>query len=228
MRSLARRRLVISTLLLAALTACGRQSSEHAVATTPMPPRLPGVYGGAFPCSNCQAIAAMLWIRDDGRFFWRQSYVGSADGRDEKTYSFGLWSWDEAAGEIVLQGRGPARRLVPLDADRLELRTASAVEHVLARDPASPPFRDSALLEGESAIAGNGALFTQCVTGLQWPIAAAGALKELRRQHRVLNATHKIALTTIEGHITAVADGDATREELVIDRFVALKPGAGC
>jgi hypothetical protein len=228
MREHARKRLVISALLLAAVTGCGRESSEEAVATTPMPTGLPGVYAGAFPCSNCQAIAAMLWIRDDGRFFWRQSYVGAADAHDEKTYSFGLWSWDEAAGEVVLQGRGPARHLVPLDADRFALRTASAVEHVLERDPASPPFRDSALLEGESTIAGNGAIFTQCVTGLQWPIAAAGALKELRRQHRVLNATHKIALTTIEGHITAVANGGETHEELVIDRFVALKPGAGC
>jgi hypothetical protein len=222
------RRLCVSSLLLAALTACGRRSSDDEVATTPMPSGLVGVYAGAFPCSNCQAIATTLWIRDDGRFFWRQSYVGAAEASDDKTYSFGLWSWDERAAEVVLQGRGPARRLVPLDADRLELRTASAVEHLLARDPAAPPFRDSAPLEGESTIVDKGATFTQCITGLEWPVAAAGAFKELRRQHRVQNATHKVALTTIEGHITTVTEGDTTREVLVIDKVVGLRSGAGC
>jgi hypothetical protein len=217
-----------ASLLLAVLAACSRQSSDDEGTTKPVPPGLPGVYAGAFPCSNCESIAATLWIRDDGRFFWRQSYAGAANAPDDRTYSFGLWAWDERAGEVVLQGRGPARRLVPLDADRLELRTASPVQHRLARDPSSPPFRDSAPLEGESTIVGNGATFTQCVTGLAWPVAAAGALKELRRQHRVQNATHKIALTTIEGHLTTVTEGETTREVLVIDKVVGLKSGAGC
>jgi hypothetical protein len=224
----AQARVVVASLMLAALAACSPQSSDDEVTTTPMPPGLPGVYAGEFPCSNCQSIAATLWIRDDGRFFWRQSYVGVVNAPDDKTYSFGLWSWDEQAGEVVLQGRGPARRLLPLDEDRLELRTASAVEHVLQRDPSSPPFRDSAPLEGESTIVGNGATFTQCVTGLEWPVAATAALKDLRRQHRVQNATHKIALTTVEGHLTTVTEGEATREVLVIDKVVALKSGTGC
>jgi hypothetical protein len=222
------RRLLLSALLLAALAGCSRQSSDEEVATTPMPSGLPGVYSGAFPCSNCQAIDAMLWIREDGRFFWRQSYAGTAGAADDKTYSFGLWSWDERAGEVVLQGRGPARRLAPLDADRFELRTASVIPHVLGRDPTAPPFSESALLEGESTIVGNGATFTQCVTGLEFPVATTGALKELRRQHRVLNATHKVALTTIEGHITTATEGGATREVLVIDKVVGLKVGTGC
>jgi hypothetical protein len=70
--------------VLAALAACSRHSSDDEAATTPMPSGLPGVYAGAFPCSNCQTIAATLWIRDDGRFFLRQSYVGAAQGPDDK------------------------------------------------------------------------------------------------------------------------------------------------
>lgn len=217
-----------TALWLAALAGCHRHSSDQEAATTPMPPSLVGVYSGTFPCSNCKAIAATLWVRDDGRFFLRQGYVGAVDAPDDVAYSFGLWSWDERAAELVLQGRGPARRLAPLDADRLELRTASPVEHVLARDPSAPRFTDSVQLEGESTIAGDAATFTQCVTGLQWPVAAMGAFKELRRQHRVLNGSHKIALTTVEGRIVTAASGDAEREVLVIDKVVGLKPGSGC
>jgi hypothetical protein len=108
------------------------------------------------------------------------------------------------------------------------MRTASAVEHLLARDPSAPPFRDAVQLEGESTIVGDGATFTQCVTGLQWPVAAAGRFKELRRQHRVLNPSHKVALTTVEGRVTTAGDGDAAHEVLVIDKVVGLKPGTGC
>jgi NlpE-like protein len=223
-----RRRFPLSALLLAALAACGRSSSEDQAVTTPMPPGLPGVYAGSFPCSNCQAISATLWIREDGRFVLRQSYVGAVDAPDDKVYSFGLWSWDERAAEVVLQGRGPARRLAPLDTDRFELRTASAVQHVLARDPNAPPFVDSVVIEGESAIARDSATFTQCVTGLQWPIAAGRGLKDLRRQHRVQNAAHNVTLTTIEAHIETVAEGDVAHEVLVIDKVVGVKPGAGC
>lgn len=222
------RRILASTLLLAALAGCSRNSADDEVATTPMPADLAGVYAGSFPCSNCAAIAATLWVRDDGRFFLRQSYVDAADAPGSNAYSFGLWSWDEQAAELVLQGRGPARRLAPLDAGRLTLRTASTVEHVLAREPNAPPFTDSVQLDGESTIVGDGAIFTQCVTGLEWPIAPAGGFKELRRKHRVLNPARKIALTAVEGRITIVGDGDGAHEVLVIDKVVDLRPGTGC
>ena len=53
-------------------------------------------------------------------------------------------------------------------------------------------------------------------------------LEELRRQHRVLNPSHKVALTTVEGRVTTAADGDAAHEVLVIDKVIGLKPGTGC
>jgi copper homeostasis protein (lipoprotein) len=222
------RHIFVSTLLLAALAGCGRDSADGEATTTPAPARLAGVYAGSFPCSNCEGIATTLWIRDDGRFFLRQSYVGAADGPADAAYSFGLWSWDEQAAELVLQGRGPERRFSPVDADHLELRTASPVQHLLARDSSAPPFTDSVRLEGESAIAGDAATFSQCITGLRWPVAATGAFKELRRQHRALNASHRVALTTVQGRLTTAGEGAAAHEILVIDKVVGLRPGKGC
>jgi len=73
-----------------------------------------------------------------------------------------------------------------------------------------------------------GATFTQCVTGLEMPIVSNEPLKELRRLHRSLNPAHKVARTAVDAHIVAVAVGAATKEQLVIDKVIEIKPGTGC
>jgi hypothetical protein len=35
-------------------------------------------------------------------------------------------------------------------------------------------------------------------------------------------------LTTIEGHLVTTVDNATTRERLVVDRFITIKPGTGC
>ena len=219
------RRLRAFTLLACALLlGCHRGGSNDGPAMTPLPADLAGVYAASFPCSNCKEIAATLWLRADERFFLRQSYVSDGGTPDDASYGFGLWSWDERAAEIVLRGHGPDRRLKHLDADRLEWLGNAAAKIAFMRDPSAPAFSDKVVFEGESEVGDRDATFTQCITGLELPIADAGAVKELRRQHRVLNPAHKIALTTVDAHIVDTSSG----EQLVIDKVIKLKPGAGC
>jgi hypothetical protein len=220
--------LLVTALLSASLAGCGRKESSDEPALTPLPPDLAGVYAGSFPCSNCKAISATLWIRADARFFLRQTYQGD-DGKGEDTsYAFGRWSWDEKSAELVLHSHGPDRRFNRLDGERLEqvAAVASAAKGVLTRDLNAPAFTDRVRLDGESAMTEHSATFTQCVTGLELAIANNDSLKELRRLHRNLNPTHKVTLTAVDAHI--VAAGAATREQLVIDRVIAIKPGSGC
>ena len=222
-------RLVNVLALVGSLVACSGSDSTDGSKTTHMPDGLPGVYAGDFPCSNCAAIAATLWLRPDGRFFLRQSYVeadGTADG--SSSYALGRWRWDDAAAFIVLTGAGPQRRFSWVDQQRLKLHTVSTVEHLLTRDPLAPPFADRLRLDGESTIIEGNAVFTECLTGLQFQIAKDGGFNELRRRHRVVNSRGKVALTSVDARITEVAAGDAVAELLVIDRVVDLKPGVGC
>jgi hypothetical protein len=222
-------RLPHALVLLAALLG-GCESERDAVpVATPMPVTLAGVYSGELPCSNCAAIATTLWLRPDGRFFLRQRFVAEGDSSatsngaaDSATYSLGHWHWDEVEGEAVLRGPGPERRLTTRDGERLELRVASPQEHVLTRDTSAPAFVDKLTLDGESTVTEHGAAFRECLTGLTFAVAESGAYRELRRQHRRMNARGKVALTTIEGHLVT------TSEHLVIDRFVAIKPGTAC
>ena len=215
------------TLLGAMLAGCSRDHASDGPTATPMPATVPGVYAGEFPCSNCAAIAATLWLRPDKRFFLRQRFNddGESPGaRGEATYALGRWSWNEQSAEIVLRGAGPERRLMVLDDDRLRLSAASPVEHILLRDAAIPAFGDRLRLDGESVAGKAGATFTECLTGLPLRVAEVGAYKELRRQQRVMNPHGKVALTTVDAHIAHVASG----EVLVVDRFVTIKPGTPC
>jgi hypothetical protein len=217
---------------LAVLGGCSRNSGDEAEQRFPVPASLPGVYFGTFPCSNCAAIEATLWLRPDGGFFLRQHFVDGADadnapqGSATTTYGLGRWSWNEVAAEAVLQGRGPARRLAVRDDDRLELLVTSPIEHVLERDATAAAFGDRLVLDGESAVTEHGASFKECATGLTFTVADAGAYRELRRQHRRMNARGKVALTTVEGHLAN--EGSTAGERLVVDRFLTIKPGTGC
>lgn len=222
------RPLLLATVLIGLLAGCGRGSDGDGRQITRMPDGLPGVYAGEFPCSNCAAIAATLWLRPDGRFFLRQSFVDDDETADGSAYALGRWRWDQDDALIVLAGAGPERRFSRLDEQRLRMHTASKTEHVLSRDPFAPPFGDLVRLDGESAIVDGNAVFTECLTGLQFPVAKDGAFTALRRQHRLLNARGKVALTAVDARITEVAAGDATAELLVIERFIDLRPGVGC
>ena len=228
------RRLTVIVALLAALQGgCGRGSGETEPGT-PMPAGVAGVYAGEFPCSNCARIDATLWLRPDGRFFLRQRLVDDAvtSGANSPqtptaTYGLGRWSWDDIAAQLVLRGGGPERRLTVRDAEHLELRVASPIEHVLARYHAEPDFKDRLPLDGESAVTANGATFKECLTGLEFPVVVdAGAYQQLRRYHRTMNARGKVALTAVEGHL--VSGGATTSERLVVDTVISLKPGTSC
>jgi copper homeostasis protein (lipoprotein) len=227
------RRLPTMIALAVLLSSCARDTASDVKPRTALPPTLAGVYFGELPCSNCATIEATLWLRPDGRFFFRQHLRDEAASSAPAhaattTYGLGRWAWDEVAAEAVLRGAGPERRLVVRDEQHLQLRVPSPAPHVLARDPVAPPFADRVTLDGESAVTVNGATFTECLTGLVLPVADAGAYRELRRQHRRLNPPGKVALTTVEAHLVTIEKESTTTERLVVDRFIALKPGKGC
>ncbi len=227
------RRSISLLLLTAALAGCGMGSASNdaAAPTTPEPPTLAGVYAGRFPCSNCTAIEAALWLRPDGSFVLRQQIVDESAAKpatDPPSYGLGRWHWDEHTAEAVLTGPGPARRLAVLDTDRLRLLVASPIEHVLARDAAAPPFTAKLTLEGESAVSDKAAVFRECRMGIEWPVADAGAYRELRRQHRRLNPRGKVTLTMVEAHLALAGDAAAPTETLIVERVIGLKPGTGC
>jgi hypothetical protein len=68
---------------------------------------LPGTYAGVFPCEGCPGIASTLWLRSDGRFFFRQRYPADNAREAMDAYSLGRWSSIADDRAIELRGAGP-------------------------------------------------------------------------------------------------------------------------
>jgi NlpE-like protein len=219
-------RSTIAALACCALLGCSGGDESVAKQPTPMPTGVPGTYAGEFPCGNCSKIAATLWLRADERFFFRQIYLDEDGATASTAYSLGRWHWDDMAAELVLTGPGPERRLAVGENRQLSVRTASALPHVLAADASVPAFADRIELQGESGLAERSVWFKECYTGLEMGVVETKGFKELRRLHRELNSRGKAALATVEAHL--VPSGESSREMLVVDRVLGLKPRTSC
>ena len=219
MRSLA----YIQVAIIASLTlvACGGPDSDGAAPPTVEVGTLVGVYKGVFPCENCPAIDAGLWLRPDGAFFLRQDHR-AAEGADvERTHSLGRWAWDAGVGELVLRGRGPERRFRYIDG---ALRMAvPGLPHVLERDDASPPFTDRVGLEGQYESSVGVGSVRDCITGLHLTVHDDTNGRNLRRRHRAVSPANRAAWVRIEAHL--VYEGGET---LAVDRLLAIRPGQEC
>ena len=187
---------------------------------------LHGVYAGTFPCGNCPGIHATLWLRPDGRFFFRQEYPGDNENEASNAYNLGRWRWVARDDSIVLEGAGPRRTFVGLDRDTLVMRTESDLEHRLSRDPASPEFSAIIRMTGMMRMHGDGASFTECLTGLVAPVNKGGDFARYRHQYRSAGKHDEPAYVELEGRFSW-SDGGAPAS-MTIERFVTVKAAGAC
>ena len=203
------------------LAGCGDSDSPDETAPVVDLGTLVGVYAGVFPCANCPAIDARLWLRADGAFFMRQDHR-AAEGADvERTHSLGRWAWDAGAGELVLRSRGPERRFHYVDG-ALHM-AVSGLPHVLERDSAAPPFTDRATYEGQYESSAGAGSFRDCATGLRLDVRDDNGGRNLRRRHRAVSPADRAAWVRIEAHLVYERG-----EALAVERLLAIRPGQAC
>jgi copper homeostasis protein (lipoprotein) len=219
MRSIADLLVSISASL--ALAACGGPDSDIEPAPAIDVSTLVGVYSGVFPCENCPGIDARLWLRPDGAFFMRQDHRATEGAEVERTHSLGRWAWDAGAGELVLRGRGPERRLHYVGG-ALQM-AVSGLPHVLERDVAARPFTDLARFEGQYESSVGAGTLRDCVTGLQLAVNDDTGGRSLRRRHRAVSPANRAAWVQVEAHLV-YEQGEA----LAIDQLIAIRPGQAC
>jgi copper homeostasis protein (lipoprotein) len=219
MRSIAYRLVPIALSL--ALAACGGSNSDSEAAPAVDIGTLVGVYAGVFPCANCPAIDARLWLRSDGVFFLRQDHRPAEGAEVERTHALGRWAWDAGSSELVLRGHGPERRFHSVDG-ALHM-VVSGLPHVLERDPAGQPFTDRVRLEGQYESSVGAGTLRDCVTGLHLTVRDDSGGRNLRRRHRAVSPANRAAWVRIEAHL--VYDRD---EALAVERLLAIRPGQDC
>jgi len=187
---------------------------------------LPGTYAGVFPCEGCPGIASTLWLRSDGRFFFRQRYPADNAREAMDAYSLGRWSSITDDRAIELRGAGPRRTFVRLDRDTLLMQTDSNLEHRLTRDPATTNFSATIRMVGMMRMIGDSASFTECLTGFVAPVSKGGDFARFRHQYRSAVGRSEPTYVELEGRFSW--SGDGTLKSLTIERFVTVKANGAC
>ena len=205
---------------------CGSDRSDD-TAEQPSDAALPGVYAGVFPCDGCPGIESTLWLRNDGRYFFRQQYPANEVRAAMDAYSLGRWSFLSAAGTVELKGEGPGRVFLRTDRHTLIMQTASSLEHRLTRDASAAEFSATIRMTGMVRLTGGGAaLFTECLTGYVASVRNSGEFTRLVHQLRRAVQRGEPAYAELEGRFSWSRDGKVN--SLAIERLISVKPGESC
>jgi len=150
----------------------------------------------------------------------------------------GRWHVDPSRRALVLEGgETPAPQFEILGNGNLRLldrqgqRIEPSVAHDLTRRDAFGPFEPKVELRGMFLYFADSARFTECRSGRNFPVAMEAEF--VARQRAYLEARQlpqTPVLVTVEARIAArpKMEGEGTETSVVVDRFVAVHPGAAC
>ncbi len=193
---------------------------------------LPATFAGVLPCADCAGIAHTLTLRADGLYRLRRTYLGKPG---EPSAEVGRWTADASGRRIALGGGAGQRFAVEggqtlRQLDHLGQPIQSAANLALRRTAQVDAISESLRWRGQFIYLADAASFTDCASGLRWPVAAAGDyLAAERRYVQVRTAVGAPLLVTFDGHLDLrPAMEGSPREHIVIDRFAGVEPGAGC
>lgn len=206
------------------LAGCGAKEAESPRPGGAAAPRA-GVYSGTFPCADCAGIVMTLWLRADGSFFSRRSYM-AGDAPRLDAYNSGLWRAERGGGRVVLDGAGPDQVLTRADAHRLELETHSPIAHVLFEADEGHAFADRFPLEAVVERRGGAYVATHCPTGLVAPLGGGADLPAFRRQFGSVGSRGAAVYAEFEGRF--VWDAGGAPRAVEVERLLGVEPGRGC
>jgi len=220
--SLDRLLIVLSVIL---VVGCSNDRDSDSDANLPLA-SLPGVYDGEFPCDGCPGVPSTLWLRSDGRFFFKQRYVEN-DARDAvDAYGLGRWRSIPDNRTFELTGAGPKRIFTRVDADTLIMQTDSELEHRLTRDPTAADFSATIRMVGKMRMRGGSAWFTECLTGFEAPVRKGGDYARFRHQYQSAAERNKPTYVELDGRFSWASDG--ALKSMTIERFITVKANGGC
>lgn len=221
---------------------------------------LPASYSGVLPCADCSGIRYHVNLFPGGAYMLATSYF--RDGKDETFYDVGsfrlaadstvlvLDTQDPKAHQFAIGGDGTLSKL-----DREGSSIASGLSYDLRREPTFVPMEPRLMLRGAYLYWADAAVFTECRSGLRFPVAPGGAAADLdkaflaektasqgNKGKRAKNAASRTRrskgssgepqplVVTLQGRIAsrppAGLEGD--RPTLVVERYLASFPNESC
>jgi copper homeostasis protein (lipoprotein) len=183
-----------------------------------------------WPCADCPGIHPTLTLFPDSTFRLRQVY------RERSTvfHHLGLWSVEEKDKRLVLRsGRGAPQLFQIVGTDSLRLvdtlgqPIGTELNYWLVRSPQVDPVRDTMTLRGTYTYMADAGRFTECGSGLSFPVAQVGANADLERAYLGARAQPGgPVLVSFHGHFEERRPLEGARlEHVVVNRFDRVWPG---
>ncbi|WP_197047049.1 YbaY family lipoprotein [Paucibacter sp. KBW04] len=221
------------------------------LAPTLPPFALPASFAGVLPCADCAGVAQTLTLRPDGLYRLRSVYLGKSGAPLSEQ---GRWMAEAGGQKLVLQsasGRqmwalspasktakaktlvkdGPAAEPTLRLLDQQGKPIVSKLNYELRRTAKVDEISEPLKWQGEFVYMADAARFTDCVSGLSWPVTMAGDFANLQRSYgQFAKAPGAPVLVKLEGRLLNTAGMDNKQgEHLQVDKFLAAEAsGARC
>lgn len=218
---------------IAALALLPSAPTDAAPAASSVHIALPATFAGVLPCADCRGVAHTLTLRADGQYRLRRTYLGKPGG---PVAEVGRWS-EGGSGRQITLGRdvnlqrfevvdGQTLRQLDRSGQRIKTTAPLDLRRTAAVDAVSEPLR----WRGEFFYMADAATFTDCASGLRWPVATVGDYLLAERSYTAQRSAPGVPLVvSLDGRLEVRAPMEGPpREHLVIDRFVGAEPGARC
>lgn len=194
---------------------------------------LPATFAGVMPCADCAGVAQTLTLRADGLYRLRRTYLDKPDGPFAE---LGRWRADESGTRLTLRSGSETLLFEVKDQatlrllDRLGQPITSKANLDLRRTVQVEPISELLRWRGEFRYLADAATFTDCASGLRWPVAMTADYLTMERNYlKSRSAPTKSLLVSFEGRLEVRPSMEGPpREQMVVDRFGGSQPGATC
>lgn len=191
--------------------------------------QLPASFAGALPCADCRGIAQTLSLRADGLYRLRRTYLG----KDAAAVSeLGHWSLDASGKQLTLSSPNSRIQMALLDDGHLRLldqqgtaiKTSANLD--LRRTAKFDAVNETLRWRGEFVYMADAASFTDCASGIRWPVVVSADSLNVERQYR---QAARPMLIQFDGRLAVMSAMEgAPREQMLIQRLEKIEPGMSC
>jgi copper homeostasis protein (lipoprotein) len=220
--------------------ACNNKNNSSDTAATDTPSSQPGfdlkalagVFHDTLPCTDCDGIAARLYLRPDNSFVMEQAYLG-------KSVAYDIGKWSVVDSILKLTGNEGPRQFKILNLAEIKLLDnegrmpydTANTRLTLKRD--NTPFKPAqpVPLEGIFSAAGDTMNIQVCAMGNTYPVALAPAAMQMKALYnKAVKQENEPLYAKLAGHFELRPSlTDTTTEDFfVVERFVNFVPGQQC
>jgi uncharacterized lipoprotein YbaY/heat shock protein HslJ/uncharacterized lipoprotein NlpE involved in copper resistance len=192
---------------------------------------LPATFAGITPCADCPGIEQTLTLRSDGLYRLRRIYQDRLGGL---FVELGRWTADN---EQLSLNNGSETQLFQLkddeilrQLDRLGQPIETSANLDLHRAAQVDPITESLQWRGEFRYMADAATFTDCASGIRWPVVMTGDYLATERNYlKSRNVPGAPLVVNFKGRLDLrpAMEGSPV-EQIVIEKFSDSKPGTTC